>query len=58
MLGTNENINLPVQIVFPLGDFPITAAPVENAKQFIKEVNYFVKRNNMKRRSHARLQNR
>ena len=47
-----------VQIVFPLGHVPISTAPVENAKQFIKQDNYLVERNISKRRSHTRLQNR
>ena len=44
MLDTDKNINLPVQIVFPLARVPISTAPVENAKQFIEEDNYLVKR--------------
>ena len=58
VLDTDKNINLPVQIVFPLGHISISTAPVENAKQFIEEDNYLVKRNISKRRSHTRLQNR
>ena len=58
VLDTDKNINLPVQIVFPLGHVSISTAPVENAKQFIEEDNYLVKRNISKRRSHIRLQNR
>ena len=58
VLGTEKNINLPVQIVFPPGHFPISTAPVEKAKQFIEEDNYLVKRNISKGRSHAGLQNR
>ena len=58
VLDTDKNINLPVQIVFPLGQISISTASVENAKQFIEEDNYLVKRNIPKRRSHTRLQNR
>ena len=58
VLDTDKNINLPVQIVFPLGHISISMAPVENARQFIEEDNYLVKRNILKRRSHTRLQNR
>ena len=58
VLDTDKNINLPVQIVFPLGHVPISTAPVESAKKFIEEDNYLVKRNISKRRSHTRLQNR
>ena len=58
VLDTDKNINLPVQIVYPLGHVLISTAPVENAKQFIEEDNYLVKRNISKRRSHTRLQNR
>ena len=58
VLDTDKNINLPAQIVFPLGHVPISTAPMENAKQFIAEDNYLVKRNISKRRSHTRLQNR
>ena len=56
VLDTDKNINLPVQIVFPLGHVSISTAPVENAKQFIED-NYLVKRNISKRRSHTRSQN-
>ena len=31
MLDTDKNINLPIQIVFPLGHISISTAPVENA---------------------------
>ena len=58
VLDTDKNINLLVQIVFPLGHVSISTAPVENAKQFIEEDNYLVKRNISKHRSHTCLQNR
>ena len=58
VLDTDKNINLPVQILFPLGNISISTVPVKNAKQFIEEDNYLVKRNNWKRRSHTRLQTR
>ena len=45
VLDTDKNINLPVQIVFPLGYISISTAPVGNAKHFIEEDKYLVKRN-------------
>ena len=45
VLDTDNNINLPIEIVFPLGHISISTAPVENAKQFIEEDNYLFKRN-------------
>ena len=57
VLDTDKKINLVVQIVFPLGHVSISTVPVENAKQFIEEDDYSVKRNISKRRSHTRLQN-
>ena len=58
VFDTDKNINLPVQIVFPLGHISISTAPVKNAKRFIEQDNYLVKRNISKRRLHTRLQNR